>query len=262
MSLFSNVVTVDKIVLHPNQYSSNDINTIIIKKLRKKVEGKCTRHGFIKPFSSEIVKKSAGRILDMSFNGHVSYNVTFKAQLCNPEIDSIIKCKIVNTNNFGILAESSININGNDIVIIEAIVVKGPAEQEYKIGDIIYIQIKGKKFDLNDTKITVHGIVDVNQKEILKNKDNAVDDNEEIENYDDDDDESYQEEDDDDENVAAVGDEDEDEDEDEDVEEDLKDGAKKGGNVVNLIDDDGEGSVYDDELDSECGGTTSDDGED
>jgi DNA-directed RNA polymerase subunit E'/Rpb7 len=187
MSLFSNVVTVEKVVLHPNQYSSKDINTIIINKLRKKVEGKCTRHGFIKPFSSEIVKKSPGRVLDMSFNGHVSYNVTFKAQLCNPEIDSIIKCTVVNTNNFGILAESSININGNDIIIIEAIVVKGGAmEHEYKIGDTVYIQIKGKKFDLNDTKITVHGIIDTNQKEILNNKDNAVDNDEEVENYEDD----------------------------------------------------------------------------
>ena len=174
MSLFSNVITTDKIVIKPDQYVSKDINQLILKKLKQKVEGICTYHGYIKPGSCSIVSKSEGKILDMTFNGNINYNVVFKAQLCNPDIDSVIKCKVVNTNNFGILAISYVEIDSVEIPIIEAIVVKKENDKVVNIGDTIAVKIRGKKFDLHDKKITVHGVI-VDQNDIMvNNKDDVL----------------------------------------------------------------------------------------
>jgi len=162
------------VIIKANQCNKN-IDKNILAKLKKSIEGKCTHHGYIKHNSVKVISKSAGKIQSMTFNGDVLYDITFSAELCNPEINSTIKCVVVNFNNFGILAECSLDIDGEKVPVIEALVVKQPGETyDVNIGDKIIVKIKGKKYELNDKKITVHGKL-VNEKENLKNKDGLDD---------------------------------------------------------------------------------------
>ena len=245
MSLFSNVVTTDKVIIKPNQYVSKNLNDLVLKKLKQKVEGICTYHGYIKPGSCSIVSKSEGRVLDMTFNGNISYNVVFKAQLCNPDVDSIISCKVVNTNNFGTLAISYIEIDNMEVPIIEAIIVKKETDKAVNIGDIISVQIKGKKFDLHDKKITVHGIIidEIEEKYQISNSGGSISNNNE--NLGEDDEELYSVNED-------VESEEEDEDEDED-EEDEEEVAVGGADVYDGGESDGVESVGGVESDGDDG---------
>ena len=132
------------------------------EKLRKNFEGICTKHGFIKPGSIEIVKKSPGTFIKEYFNGFIKFEVQCRAETCNPVQGSIVSAVIKNKNQLGILAESSMD----DLAILDIIVpikTAGIISQinvdTLQIGDTISVEVMGKKFQMSDRKISVIGRV-------------------------------------------------------------------------------------------------------
>lgn len=157
--IFTPIVVKDKIKVEPKNLNSK-IDWFILSKIKKLFEGKCSRHGYIKHDSIKIVSKDIGRINDVSLNGDVVYDICFEAQICNPQINSNIKAVVVNTNQWGILAESYITINQNKIPVLEVIIAKRDKDySNIKIGDIINVIVKGKKIELNDTRMIIMGII-------------------------------------------------------------------------------------------------------
>lgn len=131
-------------------------------KLKKTYEGICTKHGFIKPGSIEIVKKSPGTFIKEYFNGFIKFELQCRAETCNPVQGSIVNAVIKNKNQLGILAESSMD----DIPILDIIVpikTAGIISQvnldTLQIGDTISVEVMGKKFQMTDKKISVIGRV-------------------------------------------------------------------------------------------------------
>lgn len=229
--IFVRVLLTDKIKLKP-RYLGKSIKYAISNLLRVKYEGKCSHHGYILPNSIVISKYSAGLVLDVSLNGDIIFNVLYFAEVCNPSIGSIIAAKIVNTNQFGILAESGINIKGIFTPILECIVpLKFSQDIDAKVNDVINIEILGKKYQLNDKQMSIVGKI-VSAKSALKNDgeiaeldhpddvdaevDDAIDSEEEEEEKDEDDDEKEEEEDDD---VELESDDDEEKEDDKEEEE-------------------------------------------
>lgn len=152
-SVFVRVQLNEKIKLEP-AFISKGYKDEILKRLKAKVEGICTRHGYIKPDSIEVYKIGTGRVELIGLNGNTQFDVYFFADVCNPLVGSIIKCKVSNVNKFGILAEA-----GN---IIEAIVAKNSVSiqseidlDKVRIGDEVFIEVLGKKYELNDKKISL-----------------------------------------------------------------------------------------------------------
>ncbi len=152
-SVFVRVQLNEKIKLEP-AFISKGYKDEILKRLKAKVEGICTRHGYIKPDSIEIYKVGTGRVELIGLNGNTQFDVYFFADVCNPLLGSIIKCKVSNINKFGILAEA-----GN---ILEAIVAKNSVSiqsdidlDKVRIGDEVFVEVLGKKYELNDKKISL-----------------------------------------------------------------------------------------------------------
>lgn len=168
--IFMNSVFVDKICLNPKEISSK-FRDVIELKIKSSNEGKCTKHGFIKPNSVEILKISPGNTRMVSLNGDVIYNVQYTADVCNPCIGTILKVVITNINKFGILAEASIpgmDESGNivKIPVVEVIITKhgvgitgSVALERLTIGNQINVEVLGKKYELNDKKICAVGRV-------------------------------------------------------------------------------------------------------
>ena len=134
---------------------------------RNKVEGVCSRHGFVMPGSVAVHKVAHGRLEAVSLNGDVRFDVQYHANVCNPPVGTIMRARVINANKFGVLAHSGILLpDGDFVVVVETIVTKQPVEataaSEVDLdgvapGDEIYVEILGKKFELNDTKISVIG---------------------------------------------------------------------------------------------------------
>lgn len=158
--LFIRALLNDNVKLKP-KFVTKDSQRYILEKLKKTFEGCCTYHGYIKADSIEIVKVSCGVVKDVTLNGDTLFNTTYYADVCNPIIGSVITAKVVNTNMFGILAENGLDINGKYYPILEIIVAKNANSDldKIKVGALINVEVIGKKYELEDKKITVVGKV-------------------------------------------------------------------------------------------------------
>lgn len=177
--LFVTSLLFDKVRLKPSQLANN-YRDILYTKLKDKVEGICTKHGYIKPDSLDkaTLKVSPGKVRSFSLNGDVVFDVQYKAEVCNPPIGAVIKSKVMNTNRFGILVSSGISLMKDDgeveiVPVIETVITKqgvginGNVDlDKIKIGEEINVEILGKKFQLNDKKICAVGRVVENVKKV------------------------------------------------------------------------------------------------
>lgn len=151
------VLLKDKIKLEP-KYLTSKYYIEILKRLKEKLEGKCSKHGYIKTDSIEIHKILPGVIELSSLSGMTIYDIYFNAELCNPVIGNIVKGVVKNTNRFGILVESppvmDIIIAKNSVNIQSDINL-----EDIKIDQELTIEIMGKKYELGDKRISVIGRV-------------------------------------------------------------------------------------------------------
>jgi DNA-directed RNA polymerase subunit E'/Rpb7 len=155
----------DPVLVKPRMLGSNYIE-VVERLLRDSHEGVCSRHGFIMPGSIAVRKVLSSRVEAVSLNGDVRYDVQYFANVCNPAIGSIIEGRVINLNRFGVLVHSGVQApDGTSMPVVETIVTRqaiAGVESEVdldtiEIGQMVRVQIAGKKFELNDDKISVIG---------------------------------------------------------------------------------------------------------
>ena len=93
--LYCNIVLDEYIYLRPIDLN-NKIDDIILDKLKRKVEGRCLKVGYVIPNSVNIKTRSLGMINNASFDGMTTYKITFTADVCNPVIGQLIECEVGN----------------------------------------------------------------------------------------------------------------------------------------------------------------------
>lgn len=162
--LCNKVLLKETIKLEP-RYLVKSFKDEILHRLKQKVEGICTKHGYIKKGSVELYKVTPGVIELVSLCGNILYEVFFYADVCNPLIGSVIKsAKVVNLNRLGILAEVHVSDDKFSGSVIEIIIAKNSVNiisdidlDKIKVGDEINVEVVGKKFNINDKKVSVIG---------------------------------------------------------------------------------------------------------
>jgi DNA-directed RNA polymerase subunit E'/Rpb7 len=168
--LFLNMMLNEKVCLKPHQLHKN-YQSVVLSKIKARYEGRCTRHGLVLQGSIALHKVSPGNIRQVSLNGDIVYNVQFNADICNPAVGQVVKAHIVNSNKFGILAEVRVPVQQQDgstvqMLVLEIIATKQAVGFQHdvpldtlSIGDDVSIEVLGKKFDLNEQKISIVGRV-------------------------------------------------------------------------------------------------------
>ena len=125
-----------------------------IDKLKRKVEGRCIKYGYIIPNSIEIKTRSIGMINNASFDGKTTYKINYTANVCNPTINQIVQCSIGNIDKSQVICY----IDTPEQSPIEIYLFKhnhiGNVEfSTLKEGNIINVKIKGSKWEYKDTQI-------------------------------------------------------------------------------------------------------------
>ncbi|QIG60192.1 putative helicase [Dishui Lake large algae virus 1] len=150
-----------QVQLAPNNISVN-IDERITEKIKSNLEGICSRFGYIRPGSIEIVKRSVGCLMKSHFNGYIKYDIVCKADVCNPVRGMIFKVIVKNKNELGILAEGSIVIDGNNLSVLDVLIPRRSAGitsdidlDTVDVGDEIFTEVLGKRYSLNDKRISI-----------------------------------------------------------------------------------------------------------
>ena len=159
---FVRTIIDEPVLVKPHLLGSN-VREIVAAHLRSELEGVCSRHGYVMPGSVSVHKMTNGRIEAVSLNGDVRYDVKLYANVCNPPVGAVLPARVVSVNKFGVLAQCGLLMNdGAFVPVIEVIVMKqgvngAPSEidlEALKQGDEIHVELLGKKFELNDDKIS------------------------------------------------------------------------------------------------------------
>lgn len=140
-----------KLSLPISHIGSNLIN-IIKQKLAKQYEGKCSKEGYIKKKSIEIVSYSSGVLKEES----VLFDVSFECLVCKPVEGMKILCKIDNITKAGVRA-SYYNQMESPITVFLARdhYANNPLFLKLMEGDQIYVKVIGIRFELNDSNIYI-----------------------------------------------------------------------------------------------------------
>ena len=142
-----------------NQYNFKEyVNKLVVQKIKENIEGRCIGEGYVLPDSVNLVERSAISFPHESLQLHYSMNVRYEYTLCNPNPGVILKCMVVTKNKIGILGK--LNDDKSPLVILIPTDLCDTQEKitivnQSKIGDIVNIEVIGKKFEQNDKKITV-----------------------------------------------------------------------------------------------------------
>jgi DNA-directed RNA polymerase subunit E'/Rpb7 len=138
----------------------------IYEKVRAVYEGTCTKFGYIKPKSIDIVKRSCGSFVKQHFNGAIRFDLICRGEVCNPVQGSIVTAIVKNKNLLGILAESTMELDGDILPILDIIVpinsagiISDVSLDSISIGDTVDIEVMGKKYQIKDKKISIIGRV-------------------------------------------------------------------------------------------------------
>ena len=141
----------------------------ILDKLRGSYEGVCSKFGFIKPNSLNILKKSQGKFVKEYFNGHIRFDIHCYGESCNPVKGTVVTAVIKNKNQLGLLAESTMPDGTPILDIIIPIKSAGIISQvdldPLQIGDSISVEVMGKKYQIHDKKISIIGRAIASDKE-------------------------------------------------------------------------------------------------
>lgn len=83
----------EKVKLHPSELHSKHLY-VIDSKLRQKLEGKCTKWGYIMYNSIRDVEIDNGFIEEQTTSGFVNFYCRFKAYVVNPTQGALLKCEV------------------------------------------------------------------------------------------------------------------------------------------------------------------------
>jgi hypothetical protein len=151
------VVFEEKVALTPQDLrgSVTNFKDILLTKLKGKLENRCSRHGFVKPGSLEILSKSMGYAEKGRFTSDFLYHIKAQGKVLFPPEGAQVQGTVIRKNKMGLY-----------LVIEDAIKVMVPRDlhigneqfDEVEMGDTVLVEIKKSRFQVNDRFILSIGM--------------------------------------------------------------------------------------------------------
>ena len=147
----------EQVALTPKDLSKNisSLNTVLLDKLKIKLENKCSRHGFVVPDSLKLLSRSLGKSSNGRFVGDYMFYVQLQGEVLNPPDGIVLSGEVIRKNKMGIY----LNIKNAIKVIVPRDLHIGNEEFEnLSIGEYISVEIKKSRFQVNDDSILSVGV--------------------------------------------------------------------------------------------------------
>lgn len=158
-SLLSRKITI------PYKNLGGNIKELLQKKLTNQLDGKCNIEGFIKTDTINILTYSSGLLQGNS----IVFDVAFECDVCCPVEGMLIKCNVKNITHAGVRAFSVEEPSPIVAYLSRDHHYSKAYFNDLKENDEIVVRVIGKKYELNDTQISLIGeLVEQKQKKPRK----------------------------------------------------------------------------------------------
>ncbi len=147
IAVFQEKVSLAPIDLRPE---ITNFDEIIIEKLRKRLEGKCSKHGFVIPKSLQLLSRSMGVAEKGRATADFQFYVKAQGKVYNPPDGLVVEGVIKLKNKMGcyVILEDAVRI-----MIPRDLHIGNEEFDELEVGDRIRIEIKKSQFRANATHI-------------------------------------------------------------------------------------------------------------
>ena len=146
----------EKVALTPADLSREitSFDEILLERLKKTLEGKCSRHGFVIPGSLELLSRSMGSAEKGRFTADFLYYLKAQGKVYNPPDGFQIEGEVIRKNKMGLYV---IIENAVRIMIPRDLHIGNVEFDQGKEGDEIEVEVVGARFQQGDTSIVVLG---------------------------------------------------------------------------------------------------------
>ena len=135
--------------------SIKSLDTVLEGKLRSRLEGKCSRHGFVVQDSLRLLSRSMGTIDKGRFTGNILFHIQAEGKVLNPSDKTIIDGEVIRKNKMGLY----LNYKDAIRVIVPRDANIGREDFEnVEMGETITVEIKKSRFQVNDPYILSVGL--------------------------------------------------------------------------------------------------------
>lgn len=147
----------EKVYLTPKdlQTEIESIDTILLDKLRERLEQRCSPHGYVMPGTLEILTRSAGMVDSGRFSGDWAFLVKAKGTVLHPPEGTVVEVEVLKSNKMGIYAVFE---NAIRLMVPRDLHIGDEEFDQIQVGEQIRVEIQKSRFQLRDPFIVSVGI--------------------------------------------------------------------------------------------------------
>ena len=138
-----------------NRLAEEPVEDVLLQKIRAKLEGRCSRHGFVVPNTMTIVSRSMGHIEVGRFTGDIVYQVQSQGLVLNPADGTTLVGEVLKKNKMGVYVEYRDAIR---VLLPRDLHHNDETFESLVIGTNIEFEIKKSRFQVNDQYIQCVGV--------------------------------------------------------------------------------------------------------
>jgi len=147
-----------KINLSPGEFNEvkhESIDSLLEKKAKQLIENKCSEQGFVVPGTIKLISRSMGYFEAARFTGDANYYLKLEGKIVYPADGIRVICEVIRKNKMGLYADYN---NAIRIQVPRDLHIGSEEYEEVEVGDIIEVELKRSKFQINDPYILASAI--------------------------------------------------------------------------------------------------------
>jgi DNA-directed RNA polymerase subunit E'/Rpb7 len=133
-----------------------DIDGLLLQKISTRMEGKCSRHGFVLPDTMKILSRSMGYVEKGRFTGDIIFHLQLEGKVLNPPAGQSIVGTVVRKNKMGMYV--SYDNDSIRIILPRDIHIGDEKFEAVQIGERVRVEIQKSRFQVNDPYILSVGL--------------------------------------------------------------------------------------------------------
>ena len=151
-AIFEEQVTLDP---KDQKRKITSIEAILLYKLQAKLEGRCSRHGYVLPGSLKVLSRSMGTLEKGRFTGGILFFVQAEAEVLNPPDGIVVEGEVIRKNKMGMYVSYE---NAIRIIVPRDLHIGQKEFEDVEIGERVQVEIKKARFQVNDPYILAVGV--------------------------------------------------------------------------------------------------------
>ena len=123
------------------------VEALVQDKLKARLEGRCSRHGYVVPETVKVLSRSMGSLEKGRFTGSIIFHVQAEGTVLNPPDGAIIEGEVIRKNKMGIYVSYKDAIR---VIIPRDLHIGDETFENVEIGEKVEVEIKKSRFQVND----------------------------------------------------------------------------------------------------------------